>query len=167
VPEWGGKDFDMHAIQPTLWFNGNAIEARDFYCSVFKDSEVLQTANYTAVGPGKEGEPVTVRFRLNGVEFVGINAGPEFTFSEAVSFLIPCEDQDEVDYYWEELTNGGEEGPCGWLKDKFGLSWQVVPRQVQAMLIDPDREAADRMVTALYGMGKIDLAALEAAFEGE
>jgi len=157
----------VNGIQPTLWFNSNAIEARDFYCPVFKDSEALETAYYTAAGPGKEGDPVTVRFRLNGVEFVGINAGPEFTFSEAVSFLIPCEDQDEVDYYWDELTNGGEEGPCGWLKDKFGLSWQVTPRKVLDLIMDPDREAATRVTKALYGMKKIDLAALEAAFERE
>ena len=135
-----------------------------FTARSFKDSEALETVNYTAAGPGKEGDPVTVRFRLNGVEFVGINAGPEFTFSEAVSFLIPCEDQDEVDYYWRELTNGGEEGPCGWLKDKFGLSWQVTPRKVLEMIQDPNRQAATRLTKALYSMKKIDLAALEAAF---
>ena len=157
----------MKPMVASLWFDDNAEEARDFYVSVFKDSEVLDTAYYTEVGPGKEGTVVTVSFKLNGMEFVGINGGPHFTFSEAVSFVIPCDDQGEVDYYWEHLlADGGEESQCGWLKDKFGLSWQVVPTVLNKLILDPDRKKANRAMEAMLKMVKLDIATLQEAFDG-
>jgi predicted 3-demethylubiquinone-9 3-methyltransferase (glyoxalase superfamily) len=154
------------AITPSLWFNGNAEEAMHYYVSVFPNSEVLGITRYTAAGPGPEGEVMTVDFRLDGLEFTGINAGPEFSFTEAVSFVIPCETQAEVDAYWEKLTDGGEPGPCGWLKDRFGLSWQVVPNALTELLAAGDPERAARVTQAMLQMSKLDIAALQQAWEG-
>jgi predicted 3-demethylubiquinone-9 3-methyltransferase (glyoxalase superfamily) len=150
-------------ITPFLWFDNNAEEAMNFYISVFNDGEVLDTVRYTDAGPGPAGSVVTVTFRINGQEFTAINGGPHFRFTEAVSFAIDCKDQEEVDYYWEKLTEGGEESQCGWLKDKYGLSWQVVPTELIEVLKDPDTTKASRAATALFQMRRIDIAAIRAA----
>ncbi|SEF55481.1 Glyoxalase superfamily enzyme, possibly 3-demethylubiquinone-9 3-methyltransferase [Actinacidiphila yanglinensis] len=150
-----------------LWFDGNAEEAVDFYLSVFKDASRGRIGRYTEDGPGETGSVVTVEFTLNGQQFLGLNGGPQFTFSEAISFQIDCADQAEVDLYWSRLTEGGgEEGPCGWLKDRFGVSWQVVPRVLGEMLTDPDREKANRAMKKMMTMGKLDIAPLQEAYEG-
>ena len=128
-------------ITPNLWFDTEAEEAADFYTSVFKDARIVNVTRYTEAGPRPAGRVMTVEFELDGLRFVGINGGPEFTFDEAVSFQIDCETQEEVDYYWERLSEGGEEGPCGWLKDRYGLSWQVVPGGMDELFADPDRGA--------------------------
>ena len=153
-------------IVPNLWFDTEAEEAADFYTSVFKHSRVVHVAHYTEAGPRPAGTVMTVEFELDGQRFVAINGGPEFTFSEAVSFQINCEDQDDVDYYWERLSEGGEEGPCGWLKDRFGLSWQVVPTGMDDLFADPDPERAKRAMQAMFGMRKLDIAALRSAADG-
>ena len=127
-------------ITPNLWFDTEAEEAAGFYTSVFKDSRIVNVTHYTEAAPREAGTVMTVEFELNGQRFVGINGGPEFTFDEAVSFQINCEAQDEVDYYWERLSEGGEEGPCGWLKDRYGLSWQVVPTGMEELFAEPDPE---------------------------
>jgi predicted 3-demethylubiquinone-9 3-methyltransferase (glyoxalase superfamily) len=150
-------------IVPNLWFDGQAEQAAEFYCSVFPNSRVVTVARYTEAGPGPAGSVMTVEFELDGDRFVGINGGPEFTFSEAVSFQITCADQAEIDRYWAALTDGGEEGPCGWLKDRFGLSWQVVPAGMDELFSDPDSGRARRAMEAMFGMRKLDLAALRAA----
>lgn len=150
-----------------LWFDGQAEEAADFYLTVFKDSSRGAVHRNTEASPGETGAVLTVEFTLNGQQFLGLNGGPQFTFSEAISFQIDCADQAEVDYYWSRLTEGGgEEGPCGWVKDRFGLSWQVVPSIMSTLLGAPDREKADRAMGAMMKMGKLDIAALQAAFDG-
>ncbi|MET9700475.1 VOC family protein [Streptomyces sp. NPDC006529] len=150
-----------------LWFDGNAEEAADFYLSVFKDGKRGRTGRYTDAGPGEAGSVMVVEFEINGQKFVGLNGGPQFTFSEAVSFQIHCDDQAEVDHYWQALTaGGGEESVCGWLKDRFGLSWQVVPAEVIDLISDPDPEKAARASAAVYTMKKIDLAAVKKAHAG-
>ena len=153
-------------ITPNLWFDTQAEEAARFYISVFDNSRIVSVAHYTDVGPGEPGTVMTVEFELDGQRFVGINGGPQFTFSEAVSFQINCEDQDEVDYYWEKLSEGGSEGPCGWLKDRYGLSWQVVPTGMEELFNDPDPTRAQRAMKAMLGMGKLDVAALRNAADG-
>lgn len=153
-------------IVPNLWFDTQAEEAAGFYTSVFKSSRIVNVTHYTEAGPREAGTVMTVEFELDGQRFVGINGGPEFTFSEAVSFQISCEDQDEVDYYWEKLTEGGQEGPCGWLKDRFGLSWQVVPTGMDELFADPDPTRAERAMQAMFGMRKLDIAALRNAADG-
>lgn len=153
-------------IVPNLWFDTQAEEAAGFYTSVFKRSRIVNVTHYTEAGPREAGTVMTVEFELDGQRFVGINGGPEFTFSEAVSFQISCEDQDEVDYYWEKLTEGGQEGPCGWLKDRFGLSWQVVPTGMDELFADPDPTRAERAMQAMFGMRKLDIAALRNAADG-
>src|SRR3954452_10215696 len=151
-------------IIPNLWFDTEAEEAADFYTSVFKNSRIVSKAHYTDAGPRPAGDVMTVEWELDGQRFVGINGGPEFTFSEAVSFQIGCADQAEVDYYWDALTaDGGEEGPCGWCKDKFGLAWQVVPRALEEALSDSDPERAQRAMAAMLKMRKIDIGAIRAA----
>ncbi|HET8522169.1 MAG TPA: VOC family protein [Thermomicrobiales bacterium] len=152
-------------ITPCLWFDKNAEDAANFYVSVFKNSEILDVSRYTDAGPGGAGDVLTVLFRLDEQEFMGLNGGPEFTFSEAISFQIDCKDQEEVDYYWSRLSEGGEEGPCGWLKDKFGLSWQVVPSRLTELIQDPDRNKANRVMQAMFRMSKLDITALEEAAE--
>jgi predicted 3-demethylubiquinone-9 3-methyltransferase (glyoxalase superfamily) len=153
-------------ITPNLWFDTEAEEAADFYTSIFKNSRVVSVSHYPEGAPREAGMVMTVEFEIDGQRFVGINGGPEFTFDEAVSFQINCEDQDEVDYYWEKLTDGGEESQCGWLKDRFGVSWQVVPAGMEEVFSDPDREKAKRAMQAMLGMSKLDIAELRRAAEG-
>ncbi|MGB9377901.1 MAG: VOC family protein [Mycobacteriales bacterium] len=155
-----------HKIIPNLWFDTQAEEAAEFYISVFKNSRVVSVSHYTDAGPREAGMVMTVEFELDGQRFVGINGGPEFTFDEAVSFQITCADQGEVDYYWGRLTEGGQESQCGWLKDKFGLSWQVVPTGMEELFTDPDPQRARRAMEAMLKMGKLDIAALRRAAEG-
>jgi predicted 3-demethylubiquinone-9 3-methyltransferase (glyoxalase superfamily) len=153
-------------IVPNLWFDTQAEEAAEFYISVFKQGRILSVSRYTDAGPRPAGTVMTVEFELDGQRFVAINGGPEFTFDEAVSFQIDCKDQDEVDYYWEKLTEGGQEVQCGWLKDRYGLSWQVVPTGMDEIFSDPDPRRAERAMQAMFGMKKLDIAALRAAADG-
>ena len=151
-----------------LWFDEQAEEAAHYYVSVFKNSELGRVGRYTEAGPRPAGSVMAVEFVANGQKFVALNGGPEFTFSEAISFQIYCEDQAEVDFYWNKFTeDGGEAGPCGWLKDKFGLSWQVIPARALDLISDPDPEKAARTSKAMFQMSKLDLAALEKAHAGE
>jgi predicted 3-demethylubiquinone-9 3-methyltransferase (glyoxalase superfamily) len=152
-------------ITPFLWFDGQAEEAANFYVSVFKNSRIVTTARYGDAGPGPKGSVMTVVFSLDGQEFIGLNGGPHFRFTEAVSFSVDCKTQEEVDYYWERLSAGGQQQPCGWLKDRFGLSWQVNPGRLGEMLADPDPARSKRVMEAMLQMKKIDLAALERAYE--
>jgi predicted 3-demethylubiquinone-9 3-methyltransferase (glyoxalase superfamily) len=153
-------------IVPNLWFDTEAEEAAAFYVSVFERSRIVNVTHYTEAGPRPAGTVMTVEFELDGQRFVGINGGPQFTFSEAVSLAVTCADQDEVDHYWEKLSEGGEEGPCGWLKDRYGLSWQVVPTGMDELFADPDPTRAQRAMQAMFGMKKLDIAALQAAADG-
>ncbi|MFJ8109430.1 VOC family protein [Streptomyces sp. NPDC096132] len=150
-----------------LWFDGQAEEAAHHYVSIFKNSSVGHVARYTEAGPGPAGTVVTVEFTANGQKFVALNGGPEFKFNEAISFQIDCADQEEVDYYWNKLIEGGgEPGPCGWLKDRYGVSWQVVPNVLNTMITDPDQQKAARAMKAMLSMGKLDIAALRQAYDG-
>src|SRR5262249_36348047 len=153
----------MPKVTPWLWFDTEAEEAANFYVSVFPNSKVVEVTHYGSAGPRPEGMVLTVVFELEGQRLVGLNGGPDFTFNEAVSFEVPCKDQDEVDYYWSKLSEGGEEGPCGWLKDRFGLSWQIVPTRLGELLGDPDREKSQRVMSAMLKMGKIEIGELERA----
>lgn len=153
-------------ITPNLWFDTQAEEAAEFYTSVFDDSRIVNVTHYNDAGPRPAGMVLSVEFELSGQRFTAINGGPQFTFDEAVSFLITCEDQEELDSYWERLSEGGEEGPCGWLKDRFGLSWQVVPKGMEKLFADPDPERAQRTMEAMLKMTKLDIAALRAAADG-
>ncbi|MCW2588513.1 MAG: 3-demethylubiquinone-9 3-methyltransferase [Mycobacterium sp.] len=155
----------MPNITPSLWFNGNLEDAATFYASVFPNSSVEEFARYTEAGPGTPGAVVSGTFELDGTTFIGINGGPEFPFSEAVSFVIDCADQAEVDYYWDRLVAGGEESQCGWLKDRFGVSWQVVPRRLDELLSDPQPARATAATKAMLGMRKIVIAEVEDAAE--
>jgi predicted 3-demethylubiquinone-9 3-methyltransferase (glyoxalase superfamily) len=155
------------SLTTCLWFDGQAEEAANYYTSIFEDSRLGKATRYTDAGPGPAGSVVTVEFELNGQKFVGLNGGPEFTFNEAISFQIFCDDQDEVDYYWSKLSEGGEESVCGWLKDKYGVSWQVIPKVLPDLIGDPDPEKAKRATEAMLGMRKLDIAALERAHSGE
>ena len=157
----------MPGITPCLWFDGRAQEAAEFYTGIFPNSRIDRIDRSAADNPSvKEGEVLTVSFTLDGSRFIGLNGGPDFQFSEAISFEIECADQADVDRYWELLTaGGGAPGPCGWLKDRFGLSWQVVPKQLNEMLNSPDRDGARRAMDAMLQMGKIDVEQLRAAFE--
>jgi predicted 3-demethylubiquinone-9 3-methyltransferase (glyoxalase superfamily) len=159
----------MSKISPCLWFDGQAEEAAQFYTQLFPDSRIDNVSRSASDNPsGKKGDVLTVNFTLRGVPFVGLNGGPDFTFNEAVSFVVDCEDQAEVDRYWEALIEGGgEHSVCGWLKDRFGLSWQVVPTRLYELLENPDRDGAQRAMEAMLQMSKIDVAELEAAFEGQ
>ncbi len=148
----------MQPITPFLWFDTEGEEAAEFYTSVFPNSKIVEVTRYGSAGPRAEGMVMTVEFELNGQSFVALNGGPDFSFSEAISFQILCQDQDEVDFYWNALSDGGEEGPCGWLKDRFGLSWQVVPAKLNELLSDPDPERAQRAMAAMLEMRKIDVA---------
>lgn len=153
-------------ITPNLWFDTEAEEAANFYISVFKNSRIVSTSHYTEAGPREAGMVMTVEFELDGQRFVGINGGPQFAFDEAVSFMIMCADQAEVDYYWQRLSEGGSEGPCGWLKDRYGLSWQVVPSGTDELFSDPDPERARRAMQAMLKMSKLDIAELQRAADG-
>ena len=157
----------MPTITPNLWFDDQALEAAEYYLSVFPRSRIIRVSHYTEAGPGEAGSVLTVDFELDGQRFTAINGGPAFTFDEAVSFVIECDDQAEIDFYWERLTDGGEESQCGWLKDRFGLSWQVVPVGFEDVVAGEDRAKADRVMRAMFGMRKLDIAALEAAAAGE
>ena len=153
-------------IIPNLWFDTEAEEAAGFYTSVFKNSRIVHVARYTEAGPRPAGTVMVVEFELDGQRFVAINGGPQFTFDEAVSFQISCETQDDVDYYWERLSDGGEEGQCGWLKDRYGLSWQVTPTGMAELFAGPDPQRARRAMEAMLGMRKLDLAAMRRAADG-
>ena len=156
----------MRPIVPNLWFDTEAEQAAEFYVSVFPDSRIVSRALYPEGAPGPAGTVMTVEFELDGQRFVGINGGPQFPFTEAVSFQITCETQEEVDRFWDALTEGGEESMCGWLKDRYGLSWQVVPVGMEEVFADPDPSRAQRAMQAMMGMRKLDLATLEAAADG-
>jgi predicted 3-demethylubiquinone-9 3-methyltransferase (glyoxalase superfamily) len=156
----------MPRITPNLWFDTQALEAAEFYVSVFPNSQITDVSYYGDAGPRAAGMVLTVAFLLDGQEYTAINGGPEFTFDEAISLLVNCADQDEVDHYWDKLSEGGEEGQCGWLKDRFGLSWQVIPPGMGEVLGDPDPERANRAMQAMLGMTKLDLAAMRAAADG-
>ena len=157
-------------IMPCLWFDTEAEEAAKFYCSIFKNSRIGHIARYVDEGQDIHGKPagsvMVVEFELEGQKFAALNGGPQFKFDEAISFQIHCKDQDEVDYFWDTLTDGGEEGPCGWLKDKFGLSWQVVPTTLIDMVSDRDPAKVQRVTKAFLQMKKFDISALQRAYEG-
>jgi predicted 3-demethylubiquinone-9 3-methyltransferase (glyoxalase superfamily) len=157
----------MHQrITPNLWFDTEAEEAANLYVSIFNNSRIVHVARYTEAGPGEPGTVMVVEFELDGQRVIGINGGPQFKFSEAVSLQVNCETQEEVDYYWERLTDGGEEGPCGWLKDRYGLSWQITPSGIDNLFSDPDPQRAERAMRAMFGMKKLDIAELRRAAEG-
>jgi predicted 3-demethylubiquinone-9 3-methyltransferase (glyoxalase superfamily) len=154
----------MQKISPFLWFDGNAEEAADFYVSLFKGSKILNIARYGEAGPGPAGAVMVVNFQIEGQDFIALNGGPLFKFTEAISFVINCQTQEEVDHYWNRLTaGGGQESQCGWLKDKYGLSWQVTPTILGELLADKDQKKAQRVMQAMLQMKKIDIAALQRA----
>ncbi|MDP4174958.1 MAG: VOC family protein [Bacteroidota bacterium] len=160
----------MQKITPFLWFENQAEEAVNYYTSIFKDSKIIKTTRYDEASSRASGRPkdsvMTVAFQINGQDFVALNGGPEFKFTEAVSFAISCKTQQEVDYFWGKLAEGGEEGQCGWLKDKFGLSWQVVPTALEEMLNDKNTEKTKRVIEAMLQMKKLDLEVLKRAYVG-
>jgi len=153
----------MQKITPFLWFDTQAEEAAKFYASIFPKSKILNVARYGEAGPGPKGSVMTVEFELDGQRMIALNGGPHFKFTEAISLSVSCKDQKEVDHYWGKLSQGGQEAPCGWLKDKYGLSWQVNPSILGKMLSDKDAKKAKRVMEAMLKMKKIDIAALEAA----
>jgi predicted 3-demethylubiquinone-9 3-methyltransferase (glyoxalase superfamily) len=157
----------MQKISPFLWFDTQAEEAANFYVSIFKNSRIGKVVRYGEAGPGPKDSVLTIAFELDGLNFTALNGGPHFKFTEAISLHIDCENQEEVDYYWDKLLKGGQPSQCGWLKDKFGLSWQVVPSILPKLLGDPDREKANRVMQAMMRMIKIDVAKLEAAYAGK
>ena len=157
----------MQKILPCLWFDNQAEEAANHYISIFPDSKVLSVSRYGEAGPRPKGMVMVVTFQLAGQEFMALNGGPEFKFSEAISLYVNCQTQEEVDELWQKLSEGGEQGPCGWLKDKYGVSWQVIPTALPELLQDPDPEKSKRAMQAMLQMGKIDLAALKRAYEGQ
>ncbi len=156
----------MQSICPCLWFDNNAEEAANFYLSVFKDGEILSKTHYGEGAPAPAGSVMTVSFRINGAEFTALNGGPYFTFSPAVSFIINCRDQVETDYYWEKLCAGGKAEQCGWLKDRFGVSWQVVPTQLMELLQTGEPDKLGKMMSALMRMQRLDIQALLHAYHG-
>lgn len=159
----------MNKTTPCLWFDGQAEQAEqaaELYTSIFDNSRIVSVNRCGEGGPGPVGSALTVEFELDGTSFIGLNGGPQFQFSEAISFQIPCETQQEVDHFWNGLSAGGEEGPCGWLKDRFGVSWQVVPTVLPRLLGDPDPEKSQRVMKAMYAMGKLDIAGLQRAAGG-
>jgi len=155
----------MPKITPFLWFDTQAEEAAKFYTSVFPNSKIVTVARYGEAGPGPKGSVMTVEFELDGQHMIALNGGPVFKFTEAISLSVDCETQEEVDHYWEKLSQGGEQAPCGWLKDKYGLSWQVNPNVLGELLSSPDAKKAKRVMEAMLKMKKIDIAALKAAAE--
>jgi predicted 3-demethylubiquinone-9 3-methyltransferase (glyoxalase superfamily) len=156
----------MSKVTPFLWFDGQAEEAAAFYVSLLPGSRITHVTRYGGAGPGPKGTAMTVTFELDGRPFIALNGGPHFKFNEAVSFSVSCDSQEEVDRYWAALTEGGEEGRCGWCKDRFGLSWQVTPVALGQMLSDPDPVRSKRVMEAMLGMKKIDVAALRRARDG-
>ncbi len=153
-------------ITPFLWFDTQAEEAANFYVSIFKSSKVIKTTRYGEAGPGPKGSAMTVVFELDGQRFIALNGGPHFKFTEAISFSVDCKTQEEVDTFWEKLSEGGQESQCGWLKDKYGLSWQINPTALGELLGDPDPQKAKRAMEAMLKMKKIDIAALKKAADG-
>ncbi|MGH9791753.1 MAG: VOC family protein [Candidatus Acidiferrales bacterium] len=156
----------MQKITPFLWFDNQAEEAAKFYVSIFKNSKILGVTRYGEAGPGPKGSAMTVRFELGGQEFIALNGGPHFKFTEAISFSVDCKTQDEVDEFWRKLSEGGEEGQCGWLKDKYGLSWQINPAILGEMLSDSDAKKAKRVMEAMLKMKKIEIGRLRQAYDG-
>lgn len=156
----------MQRITPFLWFDHQAEEAANYYVSIFKDSKIVEISRYGEAGPAPAGSVMTVSFQLEGQDFVALNGGPQFTFTEAVSFYVGCETQQEVDELWAKLTDGGgEEGPCGWLKDKYGLSWQIIPDALPRLMSDPDPAKAQAVTEAMFKMSKLEIAALQEAYD--
>ena len=155
----------MQKITPFLWFDGKAEEAANFYVSIFKNSRILNITRYGEAGPGPKGSVMTVVFELDGEQFIALNGGPQFKFTEAIAFSVNCKTQGEVDEFWEKLSQGGEEGPCGWLKDKYGLSWQINPTILGEMLQDSNPEKSKRVLEAMLKMKKIDIHGLQRAYE--
>jgi predicted 3-demethylubiquinone-9 3-methyltransferase (glyoxalase superfamily) len=155
----------MQKITPFLWFDGNAEQAMNFYVGVFKNSKVLSVNRYGKGAPMPEGTVLTASFELNGLKFVALNGGPMFKFSPATSFVVDCENQEEVDYYWDKLSEGGKPNRCAWLDDKFGVTWQIVPKQLGELLSDPDPVKAGRVMQAMMQMSKIDIAGLQRAYD--
>jgi predicted 3-demethylubiquinone-9 3-methyltransferase (glyoxalase superfamily) len=153
----------MQKITPCLWFDTEGEEAATFYTSLFPNSRIVDVARYGSAGPRAEGTVMTVTFELDGQTFIALNGGPDFKFNEAVSFQVNCETQEEVDTFWDKLSEGGEEGPCGWLKDRYGVSWQVIPTVLPELIADPDQEKAQRVMQAMLKMKKIEIDALERA----
>jgi predicted 3-demethylubiquinone-9 3-methyltransferase (glyoxalase superfamily) len=153
----------MQKITPCLWFDTEGEEAANFYTSIFKNSRILEISRYGEAGPRPAGTVMVVSFELDGQQFTALNGGPEFTFNEAVSFQVNCESQQEVDEFWDALSEGGEPGPCGWLQDKYGVSWQIIPTALTELLNDPDPEKSQRAMKAMLQMGKIDIEALRQA----
>jgi predicted 3-demethylubiquinone-9 3-methyltransferase (glyoxalase superfamily) len=154
----------MPKITPFLWFDDQAEQAAHFYVSIFRNSKIVSTTRYGEAGPGVKGTVMTVVFELDGQDFIALNGGPQFKFTEAISFSVDCKTQKEVDEFWERLSEGGEEGPCGWLKDKYGLSWQINPTILGEMLNDRDSRKSKRVMEAMLGMKKIDIAGLKRAY---
>ena len=153
----------MQKITPCLWFDTEGEDAATFYTAIFPNSKIVEVARYGSAGPRAEGSVMTVAFELEGQSFIALNGGPNFTFNEAISLTVDCEDQEEVDRYWDALTDGGEPGPCGWLKDRYGVSWQIVPKILAELIADPEREKSQRVMAAMLQMGKIEIAELERA----
>ncbi len=156
----------MQKISPFLWFDDQAEEAASYYVSIFKNSAIRSVSRYGEGAPRPAGSAMSVSFVLDGLELTALNGGPAFSFTEAISLYVTAETQDEVDELWEKLTSGGQEGQCGWLKDRYGLSWQVVPPVLLELLGDPDPDRSSRVMQAMLGMGKIDIAGLRAAYDG-
>ena len=157
----------MQKITPFLWFDSNAEEAMNFYVSIFKNSKIVNVSRYGEAGPGPKGSVMVGTFQIDGQEFLALNGGPQFTFSPAISFVVNCETQEEVDHYWEKLSESGRTDQCGWLQDKFGLSWQIVPRILGKLLGDKDPKKSQRVMQAMLQMTKIDIAKLQEAYDGE
>jgi predicted 3-demethylubiquinone-9 3-methyltransferase (glyoxalase superfamily) len=155
----------MEKITPFLWFDSNAEEAANYYVSLFKNSKILGMSRYGDSGPGPKGSVLTVQFQLEGKEFTALNGGPTFKFTEAISLVVKCKDQEEIDTFWEKLSAGGEKSQCGWLKDKYGLSWQIVPAELSDMLMDQDVQRTDRVMKEILTMTKLDLARMKQAYE--
>ncbi|MGH4006991.1 MAG: VOC family protein [Pseudonocardiaceae bacterium] len=153
----------MQKITPCLWFDTQGEQAANFYTTVFENSRILDIVRYGATGPGPQGSVMIVTFELDGQRFVALNGGPHFTFNEAISFQVNCETQDEVDHFWSKLSEGGEEGPCGWLKDRYGVSWQIIPTALTELVSDPDAEKSQAAMKAMLGMRKIDIEAVQRA----
>jgi len=157
----------MQKITPFLWFNGKAEEAANFYTSIFKNSKILNIARYGEAGPGPKGTVMVATFQIEGQKFMALNGGPQYTFSPAISFYVDCETQSEVDELWEKLSAGGSEVQCGWLRDKFGVSWQIIPKTLIELMQDKDPVKSQRVFKAMMGMIKIDIEALRRAYRGE
>ena len=156
----------MKPLTPCLWFDNNAEEAVNFYASIFKNSKIVSVSHYSEAGPGEPGSVLTIVFEINGQKFMALNGGPQFKFSEAISFVVYCDTQAEIDDYWQKLTAGGQEVQCGWLTDKFGVSWQIVATITEKLLSDPDPEKVRRVFEAILKMVKLDIAELVRAYEG-